>query len=309
MAAKAIAKDPAKFFIRKDVQDLLFKVTGFNLNTIFKPDFNPRLKNSEIQLLTQSQLESEQEKAMNKAKKLLQMPPFLNPRKRLDTVLSKDDRLNPLNLTNTKYMFIDISMNIPEHKRMIVVREANGTLRKADYPEREKVLQVYYPKEGKTNYVPSMFQPDNLEKCLELKKYLLLLKTACNKFEPNDSEFIRITHRTYEYINETKDFDHLISTRFYGPMVFYLAWYKKLDNLISHLINKSNIDDCVDIIKLYLIVHGQESKTSKLIKENTSIDELIQIFIKNDLKNGATADLAFMNYMKSNAKESTQARN
>jgi hypothetical protein len=52
-----IAKDPAKFFIRKDVQELLVKVTGFDMSRIFKPDFNPKLKNSEIQLLTQSQLE------------------------------------------------------------------------------------------------------------------------------------------------------------------------------------------------------------------------------------------------------------
>jgi hypothetical protein len=58
MAAARIAKDPAKFFIRKDVHDLLVKVTGFDMSKIFKPDFNPALKNSEIQLLTQSQLEA-----------------------------------------------------------------------------------------------------------------------------------------------------------------------------------------------------------------------------------------------------------
>ena len=52
-----IVKDPAKFFIRKDVQDILVKVTGFDVNKIFKTDFNPALKNSDIQLLTQTQLE------------------------------------------------------------------------------------------------------------------------------------------------------------------------------------------------------------------------------------------------------------
>ena len=46
---------------------------------------------------------------------------------------------------------------------MIVVRESNGTLRKADHSEREKMLQVYFPKEGKSNYVPKMFEALNLE--------------------------------------------------------------------------------------------------------------------------------------------------
>jgi hypothetical protein len=46
---------------------------------------------------------------------------------------------------------------------MIVVREANGILRKADDHEREKILQVYYPKEGNALHIPAMFEPANLE--------------------------------------------------------------------------------------------------------------------------------------------------
>ena len=117
-----LAKDPAKYFIRRDVQELLIKVTGFDLSKIFKPDFNPELKNSEIQLLTQSQLELEQQKALEKAKQLIQMPPFLKPRERSDVVLDKDERLNPLNLKNTKYMFIDISLNIPDHVSVLSLK-------------------------------------------------------------------------------------------------------------------------------------------------------------------------------------------
>lgn len=46
---------------------------------------------------------------------------------------------------------------------MIVVREPNGVLRKADDCEREKMLQVYFPKSGKSNYIPQMFNPIQLE--------------------------------------------------------------------------------------------------------------------------------------------------
>lgn len=61
MASSLKAKDPARLFIRQDVQELLVKLTGFDLSKIFKPDFNTTLQNSDIQLLTQSQLESVRE--------------------------------------------------------------------------------------------------------------------------------------------------------------------------------------------------------------------------------------------------------
>ena len=51
------AKNPAKYFIRKDVSDILVKLTGMDLNKIFKPSYNPRLTKSEIKLLTSKQLE------------------------------------------------------------------------------------------------------------------------------------------------------------------------------------------------------------------------------------------------------------
>ena len=46
---------------------------------------------------------------------------------------------------------------------MVIVREPNGILRKANDDEHEKMLQVYFPKEGKPNYVPKMFEQTNLE--------------------------------------------------------------------------------------------------------------------------------------------------
>jgi hypothetical protein len=94
---------------------------------------------------------------------------------------------------------------------------------------------------------------------------MILLNKACIRFEPNDPDFIRVTHRVYEYVNEIKDFDYLYSTRFFGPMVFYLAWYKKLDNITSHLLDKSNLKDCLNIIQLYHILHeSTDSNTNSI---------------------------------------------
>lgn len=46
---------------------------------------------------------------------------------------------------------------------MIVVREKDGLLRKADYDEREKTLQVYFPVDGKSKLKSQIFKTNNLE--------------------------------------------------------------------------------------------------------------------------------------------------
>ena len=106
---------------------------------------------------------------------------------------------------------------------------------------------------------------------------MIVLNTACLKIEPNDPDFIRISHRTYEYINDQKDFDFLWSTRFFGPMVFYLVWYQKLDSIIAHMLNNSNLAGCIDLIKLYFIIYESENKTRSLVNANSTELELIEV--------------------------------
>lgn len=97
------------------------------------------------------------------------------------------------------------------------------------------------------------------------------------RFEPDDPEFIRITHRCYEFINEAGDHDVLHSTRFFGPLVFYLAWYKKYDNLVAYMLSKSRLEDCVDAIKLYSLVHAKENSTAGYIENSTSDLNLVEV--------------------------------
>lgn len=52
-------------------------------------------------------------KTMQKAVRLLQMPPFLTARAKTEAILTNDELLNPLNFTNTSMVFTDISLNVP----------------------------------------------------------------------------------------------------------------------------------------------------------------------------------------------------
>lgn len=47
-------------------------------------------------------------------------------------------------------------------ERFIVVRETNGTLRKATWEERDRMIQVYFPKEGRKIIPPVLFKEENL---------------------------------------------------------------------------------------------------------------------------------------------------
>jgi small subunit ribosomal protein S22 len=110
-----------------------------------------------------------------------------------------------------------------------------------------------------------------------MKNYMILLNKACLRFEPDDPEFIRITHRCYQFINEAGDHDTLHSTRFFGPMTFYLAWYKKIDNLLAYMLNKSRLEDCADAIRLYSLIHAKEDKTADYIQNSKSDLELVKV--------------------------------
>ncbi len=106
------------------------------------------------------------------------------------------------------------------------------------------------------------------------------MNKACLTFEPNDPDFNRITHRVYEYINETGDYEILHSTRFYGPMVFYLAWFKKMEKIVAFMLEKSKIDECAELVCLYNIVHDIKvdkvySTKLNLIKVQIKINEIM----------------------------------
>lgn len=48
-------------------------------------------------------------------------------------------------------------------ERFIVVREPSGVLRKATWEERDRLIQVYFPKQGRQLTAPLIFQEENLK--------------------------------------------------------------------------------------------------------------------------------------------------
>nr|ACD37579.1 mitochondrial ribosomal protein s22 [Philodina roseola] len=271
--------DPGAVFIRKDVQEILTNITGFDLKKIFHQRTNKNMDRIVYKFLTDKQLEEEKLKTIERGRAKLQMPPVLSEAKENVEVLEKDEMLS--GFSSSKHLFIDISLGVPIRDRLIVARDTDGTLRTATLDEQRRMRQIYFPVAGRELIMPKMFEENHLEKILERRDYEFILDRACVQFEPDDVDYLRVTHRIYEHIDKTYSYDLLRSTRHFGPMVFYFSWFKKIDRLLNDMIQRDLINDAVSLLQLYGILHP-ESKVANYQFHDAQPIDLIQAFITDE---------------------------
>lgn len=164
--------------------------------------------------------------------------------------------------------------------RIIAVREPDGTLRRADWSERKRMNQTYFPLAHRMLETPKMFEPDQLDNVLQdPNRYLFVLERACLQFEPDEHDYIRVTSTVYEHINQMRQFELLRSTRHFGPMSFYLANNKKIDLLLLDMVDRSLLSDAAGLVRLYCILNDFDFQ-SKF--ENPSNLETVKRFVQSN---------------------------
>merc|ERR1719244_597870 len=125
----AVARDPGPYFFNPEVQNLLIKLTGVDYNKVFSAKKFGKQYSVPIQrFMTKEQIEKEQEEVSKKASRHLQMPPVLNAASHVEETVTHDPEL--VAYEKSKLVFADISYGIPNHERLIVVREPTGELKK-----------------------------------------------------------------------------------------------------------------------------------------------------------------------------------
>ncbi|KAF6100233.1 mitochondrial ribosomal protein S22 [Phyllostomus discolor] len=107
-------------FMDEEVQNILTKMTGLDLQKIFKPAVQ-ELKPPTYKLMTQAQLEEATRQAVEAAKARLKMPPVLEERTPINDVLAEDKILE--GTETAKYVFTDISYSIPHRVRALYCRQ------------------------------------------------------------------------------------------------------------------------------------------------------------------------------------------
>lgn len=72
-------------------------------------------------------------------------------------------------------------------------------------------------------------------------------------------------------------YEKLRSTRHYGPMIFYLAWSKNINNLLIENITMERIEDAALAIKVYYLINPSKN----VVSEEDHL-KLIEHYIEND---------------------------
>ncbi|XP_027195734.1 mitochondrial ribosomal protein S22 [Dermatophagoides pteronyssinus] len=262
--------DMEDLFLDKRVGYLLKALTGYDPVKVFSTKSLDSLNSPKYRLMTDEQLKMEIKQADQRADSLLQMPPVKYPTEYEPRILEKDIALQGFLDPSIKLVFMDATAGFTDNERMIVVREPDGTLREANREERHRTNQIFYPIDERHIELPKMFDEPHLTEMMNRAAYKLLLDNICLHFEPEDPKYQDLCHKTYEHITSNNNFDHLLFTRHYGGMVFYLAFNRKIDSLLYHLITEQRINDGHNLLILYYIINPSD-EVSKIVDEFNSI--------------------------------------
>ncbi|XP_007113432.2 small ribosomal subunit protein mS22 [Physeter macrocephalus] len=280
-------------FMDEEVQSILIKMTGLDLQKIFKPAIQ-EVKPPTYKLMTQAQLEEATRQAVEAAKVRLKMPPVLEERAPINDVLAEDKILE--GTETAKYVFTDISYSIPHRERFIVVREPSGTLRKASWEERDRMIQVYFPKEGRRILTPVIFKEENLQTMYSQDRHVDVLNLCVAQFEPDSAEYIKIHHQTYEDIDKYGKYDILRSTRHFGGMAWYFVNKKKIDGLLIDQIQRDLVDDATSLVQLYHILHPNGRSAQEAKEQAAEGLHLVKVFAETEAQKGAYIELTLQAY-------------
>lgn len=200
-------------------------------------------------MMTKEELDAYTARAVAQAKKSLQTPPILQIEPDATEIISSD--LGLKDFDDTKYVITDISYGIKDNKRIILVRNTNGVLETAPPHIRKRMNQTYFPRENREWTAPMLFSDDAcLQEALDKQLYEYVLNRACIQYEPYEKDFHRITSLVYHHVNDTRSFEVLRSTRFFGSMAFYFAWHRTINNLLIDTLERGFFDNAVETIAL-----------------------------------------------------------
>ncbi|XP_033642157.1 28S ribosomal protein S22, mitochondrial-like [Asterias rubens] len=295
-------KGASKLFLSDEVQSILKRITGMDLSKVFRHT-KEKLEAPTYRLVSDAKLKQLEEEAKKTAEKRLQMPPVIEERTEIDEVLAENPELE--GLESSKFVFTDITYDLSDRERFIVVREPNGVLRKAKWEERDRILQIYFPRSQRQLVPPPLFEDERLQGMFDQDRHEYLLDAACVQFEPDAKDFIRIHQKTYDDIDAKEKHNLLRSTRHFGGLAFYLSRKQQIDGLLVDMIKRHLISDAVDVVHLTHLM-APDSPSAVEVKNNKleGIDAL-KVFIEKDAKQTGLLELVLQSYENDVANQET----
>lgn len=212
--------------------------------------------------MTDKQLEDVVRKKFDEAQYLLQMPPVMQIMEEKQNVIAIDPAIT--GFADSSFVFTDVTFGLKNSQRSVVIRSPDGVLQDAPFDVRKRCYQIYFPMKGRTFREPTMFEPSNLRRLIEAGEYEFVLDRTCIQYEPFEPKFHQITSQVYQHVNENQQFETLRSTRHFGPMAFFLAWHKSIDDLLLDMVRNDYLENAVELICLMFQLNEIKADTSIL---------------------------------------------
>ncbi|VDM19141.1 unnamed protein product, partial [Hydatigera taeniaeformis] len=218
----------------------------------------------------------------------LQMPPVMNERSPDDyenSVITKNPELRGILPANQKLAFVDIGLDSSPRRRLMLIREADGTLRYAYSSERDRFNQIFFPLPGRRLRTPSLFRDANLEVALNNGLHEYVLDLLLIQFEPDSPDYIRISQKVYKDAStriwtryqtssdQSEDGNasvvtRLRLTRHYGPFALYVISQLQLPAcLIQEALIHQALDTVYKLLILTSLLHPDSNFALKAIKQ------------------------------------------
>lgn len=247
LSIRILDADPSHQFLQKENRELLHSLTNMRVRNVFQVRPKP-FERPKYAYYSAEYMKKKLKSALLSTKSLLLMPPVMQIEEDDSKLLAQNPEMQGYN--DSTYLFIDSTIGLKDRDRLICVRTPEGDLRMADQLTRRRMIQTYFPSKGRHLIVPRMFTGEHLQRVLNEGKYEFLLNRAIIQFEPYERDYHRVTSITYQHINKTGEFEILRSTRHFGPLAFFLAWHKLIDNLVIDCIRRDYLRNAVEIICL-----------------------------------------------------------
>ncbi|KAF0030678.1 hypothetical protein F2P81_017409 [Scophthalmus maximus] len=191
-----------------------------------------------------------------------------------------------------------------EEERFIVVREPNGILRKATWEERDRLVQVYFPKEGRKLTAHLLFKEENLKLVFSQDRHEDVLNLCLVQFEPDSAEYIKIHTATYEDVDKHGKYELLHSTRHFGGLAWYLVNARRGDGLMVDMLKRELFQDAVSLVSLFHMVHPHSESAQEAASQQATGTDLLKIYAQKESQRSGYIELALQAYEEAAAQES-----
>ncbi|KAL5971622.1 28S ribosomal protein S22 mitochondrial [Taenia solium] len=244
-------------------------------------------KAHDIKLLSDMELQSVMQYSEMLTSQKLQMPPVMNERLPDDhenSIISRNPELCGILPANQKLAFVDIGLDSSRRRRLMLIREADGTLRHAHSSERDRLNQIFFPLPGRRLRTPSLFRDANLEAALENGLHEYVLDLLLIQFEPDSPDYVRISQRVYTdaaakiwtCYQTTSDqsgddsanvVTRLRLTRHYGPFALYvISHLRRPACLVQEALFHQALDTVYRLLALTSLLHPDSDFAMKVIE-------------------------------------------